>query len=89
MEELKGFIGPFDPTHLRIQIDEEPAGSGWHELLDDLVDGNVETVITHLAPLSPGQRQQLIGVCAYAGARLVTPGHGGRNSFLSYRIYCS
>jgi hypothetical protein len=89
MEEIKGFIGPFDPTHLRIQIDEKPAGSAWIRLLDDLVDGNVDTVITHLAPLSPGQRQQLIGVCAYAGARLVTPGDGGRNSFLTYRIYNS
>ena len=89
MEELNGLIGAFDPTHLSILVDDAPAGDAWIKLLDDLVERRVQTVITHLAPLSPGQRQQLIGVCAYAGARLVTPGDGGRNSFLSFRMYRS
>jgi hypothetical protein len=44
------------------------------------VKGEIETVVTHLAPLSSGQRQQLIGVCAFTGASLITPGDGGRNS---------
>jgi hypothetical protein len=35
-------------------------------------------VVTHLAPLSPAQRQQLIGVCAATGAQLITPGDAGR-----------
>jgi hypothetical protein len=33
------------------------------------------TVVTHLAPLSSAQRQQLIGICALSGAQLVTPGN--------------
>jgi len=89
MEEIKGFIGSFNPAHLNILLDDTPAGSAWFQILDGIVEGKVQTVITHLAPLSPGQRQQLIGVCAYAGARLVTPGDGGRNSFLSFRMYSS
>jgi hypothetical protein len=89
MEEIKGLVGPFDPTNLDILVDDRPAGPAWTDLLDDLIEGKVQTVITHLAPLSPGQRQQLIGVCDYAGVRLVTPGDGGRNSFLSYRMYRS
>ncbi len=83
MEEIKGFVGPFNPNLLNILVDDGPAGSAWSQLMDDLVQRKVQTVITHLAPLSSGQRQQLIGVCACTGARLVTPGDGGRNSFLA------
>jgi len=89
MEEIKGFVGHFDPADLSVLVDDKPAESAWIEFMGELIEGNVQTVITHLAPLSPGQRQQLIGVCAYAGVRLVTPGDGGRNSFLSYRMYRS
>lgn len=89
IEDIQGLVGSFDPSDLSILMDEQPAGSAWITLLDNLVGGRVQTVITHLAPLSPGQRQQLIGVCACSGARLITPGDGGRNSFLSYRVYRS
>lgn len=79
-DELEGIIGPFNPQDVRIMRDQSPAGPAWKSLLDGLVDGDIRTVITHLAPLSSGQRQQLIGVCATTGARLITPGDGGRNS---------
>jgi hypothetical protein len=36
-------------------------------------------VVTHLAPLSSAQRQQLIGICAQVGTQLITPGDAGRN----------
>ena len=77
--ELEGFIGPYDPDQLSVLIDEEPAGSAWHSLLDHLLREQVELVVTHLAPLSPAQRQQLIGVCAQVGAQLITPSDAGRN----------
>ncbi len=82
IHELRGFIGPFDPHQLSILVDETPAGSAWSQLMDGLLTGKIQTVITHLAPLTSGQRQQLIGVCDCSRARLVTPGDGGRNSFL-------
>jgi hypothetical protein len=63
-----------------LQIEEEYLGPAWKSLLDGLVDGDVRMVVTHLAPLTSGQRQQLIGVCATTGASLITPGDGGRNS---------
>lgn len=77
--ELKDLIGPYDPDQLNILIDEEPAGSAWRTLLDHLLREQVELVVTHLAPLSPAQRQQLIGVCAQVGAQLITPSDAGRN----------
>lgn len=80
IKELNDIIGPFDPDELSILMDERPAGEAWMVLLDALVNGKVEMVVTHLAPLTSGQRQQLIGVCAYTGARLITPGDGGRNA---------
>ncbi|OGO17048.1 MAG: hypothetical protein A2Z14_09055 [Chloroflexi bacterium RBG_16_48_8] len=79
-KELRGYIGLFDPNQLSILVDECPAGPAWSQLMDGLLSGRIQTIITHLAPLTSGQRQQLIGVCAYSGAKLVTPGDGGRNS---------
>ena len=76
---LKDLIGPYNPDQLNVLIDENPAGSAWHTLLDHLLRDQVELVVTHLAPLSPAQRQQLIGVCAQVGAQLITPGDAGRN----------
>jgi hypothetical protein len=81
IRELSGIIGPFDPSNLSILNDPGPSGPAWNRLLDLLVNGEIGTVVTHLAPLSSGQRQQLIGVCAFTGASLITPGDGGRNSF--------
>lgn len=77
--ELEGFIGPYDPDQLSVLIDETPAGSAWRTLLDSLLREQVELVVTHLAPLSSAQRQQLIGVCAQVGAQLITPSDAGRN----------
>jgi hypothetical protein len=81
---LSGYIGLFDSEKLSILVDEDPAGPAWTQLMDGIKSGEVRTIITHLAPLSSGQRQQLIGICAYSGTKLVTPGDGGRNSFLSH-----
>lgn len=77
--ELEDIIGPYDPDKLSVLIDEKPAGSEWRTLLDHLLHEQVELVVTHLAPLSAAQRQQLIGVCAQVGAQLITPGDAGRN----------
>ena len=82
IHELSGIIGPFDPSKLSILKDPRPSGPAWHQLLESLENGEIRTVVTHLAPLTSGQRQQLIGVCAFMGASLVTPGDGGRNSFI-------
>ncbi len=82
MNELRGYIGLFDPNELSVMVDEGPAGQAWSQLMEGLISGKIQTIITHLAPLTSGQRQQLIGVCAYTGAKLVTPGDGGRNSYL-------
>jgi hypothetical protein len=76
---LAKLIGPFDPDHLTMLIDEMPAGPAWEKLIGGLLNEQVRTVVTHLAPLSSAQRQQLIGVCAQTGARLITPGDAGRN----------
>jgi hypothetical protein len=81
LRELNGIIGPFDPSNLSILKDPRPSGPAWHQLLESLERGEIGTVVTHLAPLTSGQRQQLIGVCAFMGASLVTPGDGGRSSF--------
>jgi hypothetical protein len=80
LDQLEGIIGSFNPRDVRIMRDRDPAGPAWKSLLDGLVDGDVRMVVTHLAPLTSGQRQQLIGVCATTGASLITPGDGGRNS---------
>ena len=73
--DLEDLIGPHDPASIRLLVDRVPAGSAWGELLDGLKHERYQTVVTHLAPLSSAQRQQLIGVCALSGAQLVTPGN--------------
>ncbi|KPK89089.1 MAG: hypothetical protein AMJ88_18085 [Anaerolineae bacterium SM23_ 63] len=77
--ELEGLIGPFDENDLTMLVDKPPAGSAWKQLLKGLLDEQIQMVITHLAPLSSAQRQQLIGICAQTGAQLITPGDAGRN----------
>ncbi len=77
--DLEGFIGSYDEANLTILIDKEPASTKWRRLLDGLLNEQVRMVVTHLAPLSSAQRQQLIGICAQTGARLITPGDAGRN----------
>ncbi len=77
--ELKGLIGPYDESDLTVLIDKHPAGSAWQQLLGSLLNENVQMVVTHLAPLSSAQRQQLIGICAQVGTQLITPGDAGRN----------
>ena len=78
-DELRGLIGVFDDDQLRMLVDERPAGPAWDQLLSALSAEQVKMVITHLAPLSSAQRQQLIGMCAQSGAQLITPGDAGRN----------
>jgi hypothetical protein len=77
--QLEGLIGRYDPDDLTILTDTRPAGEAWKSLLEALMQESVRMVITHLAPLSSAQRQQLIGVCAQMGARLITPADAGRN----------
>lgn len=77
---LEGLLGsPFRPEDFEILVDDQPAGPAWRRLLASLLEERVTAVVTHLAPLSAAQRQQLIGVCAQTGAQLVTPGDAGRN----------
>jgi len=77
---LEGLLGaPFRPENFEILVDEQPAGPAWRRLLASLLEERVTAVVTHLAPLSAAQRQQLIGVCAQTGAQLVTPGDAGRS----------
>jgi hypothetical protein len=80
--DLEGLIGPFDEDHVTLLVDKKPAGNAWDRLLDGLLSENIQMVITHLAPLSSAQRQQLIGMCAQSGAQLITPGDAGRNRSL-------
>lgn len=87
--ELADLIGPFDPQDLRVLRDSHPAGAQWGYLLQVLLSEQVRAVVTHLAPLSPAQRQQLIGVCAQSGAKLVTPGDAGRNRHAPPRSHVS
>ncbi len=77
--DLEGLIGHYDSNHLSILIDEAPAGEAWNLLVKSLLDEKIEFVVTHLAPLSSAQRQQLIGICAEVGTQLITPGDAGRN----------
>lgn len=81
-KELEDLIGPFDRQDLTMLVDEEPGGPEWQRMLEDLIEERVSMVVTHLAPLSPAQRQQLIGVCAQTGAQLITPSDAGRNRAL-------
>ena len=77
--ELNGLIGEFQPEDLTVLVDDSPGGEAWNLLLANLLDRNLRQVITHLAPLTPAQRQQLIGLCAEVGVQLITPGDAGRN----------
>jgi len=77
---LEGLLGsPFRAEDFEILVDEQPAGPAWRKLLRSLLEERVVAVVTHLAPLTSAQRQQLIGVCAQTGAQLITPGDAGRN----------
>jgi hypothetical protein len=77
---LEGLLGgSFRPEDFEILVDVQPAGPEWRRLLASLLEERVTAVVTHLAPLSAAQRQQLIGVCAQTGAQLVTPGDAGRS----------
>ena len=77
--DLEALIGPFDPEQMSLLVDERPGGPQWKRLLQSLMDEKVRMVVTHLAPLSSAQRQQLIGVCDQMGSMLITPGDAGRN----------
>lgn len=78
-EDLDDLIGPHDPARVTVLVDEKPGGGDWQRLLSALLAGDIQMVVTHLAPLTSAQRQQLIGVCAETGAQLITPGDAGRN----------
>jgi hypothetical protein len=77
--ELEQIVGPYDPRKLTLLIDNHPGGEAWEQLLDDLYENRIRYLVTHLAPLSGAQRQQLIGVCAEVGTQLITPSDAGRN----------
>ena len=77
-QQLEDLIGPYDPDQVSVLVDPGPAGERWRQLLEGILERRITMVITHLAPLSAAQRQQLIGVCAQAGAQLITPGDAGR-----------
>ena len=72
---LEGLLGTYDPKSIHWMVDERPAGPAWTELLEGLTKERFQIVVTHLAPLTSGQRQQLIAICALCGAQLVTPGN--------------
>lgn len=77
--QLEGLLGVFDPEDLTVLVDDLPGGDGWQLLLENLLKHKLRQVVTHLALLSPAQRQQLIGVCAEVGTQLVTPADAGRS----------
>jgi len=79
VDELRGLIGGYDIDALSMLVDERPAGPAWQQLLTALSAEQVKMVITHMAPLTSAQRQQLIGMCAQSGAQLITPADAGRN----------
>lgn len=78
-QDLLRLIGPHDPASVTILRDEDPAGPQWERLLAALIEEKVRMVVTHLAPLSMAQRQQLIAICAQSGTQLITPSDAGRN----------
>jgi hypothetical protein len=78
-EELEALIGPHEEEEIVVLIDQEPGGPNWALLLQSLLEAKVTMVVTHLAPLSSAQRQQLIGICDQMGAQLITPGDAGRS----------
>ncbi len=80
---LEGLIGAHDPSQVSYLVDQSPGGPAWKDLLEALLQERLRMVVTHLAPLSPAQRQQLIGVCAQTGTQLITPSDAGRNRTLS------
>jgi hypothetical protein len=77
--DLQNLIGPVELDQVSVLLDEEPVGENWDRLLSAVLAQKVRMVITHLAPLTSAQRQQLIGVCAQSGAQLITPSDAGRN----------
>ena len=79
VRELEPLIGPYQTEDLAILVDAEPGGPNWDLLLQALMQNKVNKVVTHLALLSPAQRQQLIGICDQMGAQLITPGDAGRS----------
>jgi hypothetical protein len=79
LDELEELIGPFDEDDLTILVDKHPGGPAWRQLLQSLLDKEVQMVVTHLAPLSAAQRQQLIGICDQMSSQLITPADAGRN----------
>jgi len=74
-EALETLIGPHDEEAVVLLVDPQPAGAAWEVLLQGIREERFQVVVTHLAPLSSAQRQQLIGMCALSGAQLVTPGN--------------
>jgi hypothetical protein len=78
-DELEALIGPHEARDLAVLVDEEPGGPNWELLLQSLLEEKIAMVVTHLAPLSTAQRQQLIGICDQMGAQLITPGDAGRS----------
>lgn len=78
--QVEAMVGNFDRDGLHVLRDKHPAGPAWRELLTRIIEGQVDVVVTHLAPLTGGQRQQLIGLCAQNGTRLITPGDAGRDT---------
>lgn len=77
--DLADLIGHHSKDEITVLVDDRPAGPAWERLLAGLLEHKVSTVVTHLAPLSPAQRQQLIGICDQTGAQLITPADAGRN----------
>ncbi|MFP3853920.1 MAG: hypothetical protein ACLFWD_06465 [Anaerolineales bacterium] len=78
-QEIAKLIGPHDSDQVTLLIDPSPGGLAWDQLLTALMKEQLRMVITHLAPLSVTQRQQLIALCAQTGAQLITPADAGRN----------
>lgn len=78
-QEISKLIGSHDSDQVTMLLDPKPGGPAWEQLLTALMKEQLRMVITHLAPLSVTQRQQLIALCAQTGAQLITPGDAGRN----------
>lgn len=78
-QDLAQYIGPHNEDDVSVLVDDSPGGEAWERLLAAVLGGGVERVVTHLAPLTSAQRQQLIGICADSGVQLITPSDAGRN----------